>query len=206
MSFWLRSCDKDVAVAKIHTANLKFLWVSLFFIVLDQITKYLCVFNIPLNTLGIEVLPFFNLVHVYNYGAAFSIFAHMGGVQRYFLSGIALVLIVIFTYQLARSKPSSKYLCLSYSLFIGGAIGNLIDRLIHGYVIDFLLFYLKDESGQIFWSYPAFNVADISVFCGACLLVIVSLFHKDPNKGHDQSKGQDPSKDTAQDQGSNSKQ
>lgn len=164
-------------MAATNKASLKFLWISLLFIVLDQITKYWCVYNIPLNTLGIEVLPFFNIVHVYNHGAAFSLFASMGGIQRYFLSGIAFVLIIVFTVLLM--KATNKYLCLAYSLFIGGALGNLIDRVLHGYVIDFLLFYLKDEQGEIFWSYPAFNVADIAVFCGACLMVILALFHKE---------------------------
>lgn len=169
-------------MAEFNRSSLKYLWISLLFIVLDQITKYLCVFNIPFNTLGIEVLPFFNLVHVYNYGAAFSIFAQMGGIQRYFLSGIAIVLVIVFTYMLSRTKPQHKYICLAYSLFIGGALGNLIDRLLHGYVIDFLLFYLKNSEGQIIWSYPAFNVADIAVFCGACLMILVALFHKEPKQ------------------------
>lgn len=169
-------------MAAFYRTSLKFLWISLIVIVLDQITKYLCVYNIQQNTLGIEILPFFNLVHVYNHGAAFSIFAEMGGIQRYFLSGIAIVLVAIFIFMLARTRTTNKLLCLSYSLFIGGAIGNLIDRLLHGYVIDFLLFYIKDENGLIVWSYPAFNVADIAVFCGACFMVLFSLFYKDHNK------------------------
>lgn len=168
----------------VNKASLKFLWISFVVIILDQITKYLCVYNIPLNTLGIEVLPFFNIVHVYNLGAAFSMFADMGGVQRYFLSGIALVLVVVFVIMLAKTKPEHKVLCFSYTLFIGGAIGNLIDRLLHGYVIDFLLFYLKDETG-IYWSYPAFNVADIAVFCGACLMILSAFLHKEPAKKQD---------------------
>lgn len=156
----------------------RFLYFSLFIILLDQITKYLCVLNIEQNTRGIEVFPFFNLVHVYNYGAAFSIFADMGGVQRYFLSAIAAVLALIFIFMLLKTKARDFYSCLSYALFIGGAIGNLIDRLIHGYVIDFLLFYIKNSQNEIIWAYPAFNVADIAVCLGAFLLVLVSLFHK----------------------------
>lgn len=179
-------------MALTNQASLKFLGISLLFIVLDQITKYLCVYNIPLNTMGIEILPFFNLVHVYNHGAAFSLFASMGGIQRYFLSGIALVLVIVFTVLLFKSH--NKYLSLAYSLFIGGALGNLIDRVFHGYVIDFLLFYLKDDSGRIFWSYPAFNVADIAVFCGACLMVIVALFHKE-HKEHQEHSAQPNSKE-----------
>lgn len=160
----------------------KFLLLSVLIIVLDQITKYLCVCNIPYNTRGIEVLPFFNIIHVYNYGAAFSMFASWDGAQRILLSAIAIIMAAIFTVVLLRTKRELKWHCLSYALFIGGAIGNLIDRLIHGYVIDFLLFYLQDENGRITWAYPAFNVADIAVCCGAALLVILAIFHKDQDK------------------------
>lgn len=157
-----------------------FLLISLVVVVLDQITKWLCVNYIAPGGLGIEVLPFFNLVHVYNYGAAFSILADWGGAQRYLLSGLALVIALVLTVALLRTKAEHKWTCLSYALFIGGAIGNLIDRVLLGYVIDFLLFYWRDRDGLIVWAYPAFNVADIAVCCGAALLVIVTLFGKSP--------------------------
>ena len=156
----------------------RYLLLSLLVIILDQLTKYACVNYIAYND-GITILPFFSLVHVYNYGAAFSMFADWGGVQRYFLSGIALVLSLVFLLMLLRTKASATWHCISYALFVGGAIGNLIDRLWHGYVIDFLLFYWRNEEGQIVWSYPAFNVADIAVCCGAALLVILALFSRD---------------------------
>ncbi len=156
----------------------RYLLLSILVIVLDQITKYWCVGNIDYNTRGIEVLPFFNLVHVYNYGAAFSMFADWGGVQRYVLSGIALFMALVFVIMLLRTKASLKGHCIAYALFIGGAIGNLIDRLMHGYVVDFLLFYLKDEQGNITWAYPSFNVADIAVCVGAFLMVVLAFFSK----------------------------
>lgn len=158
----------------------KFLLLSVLIVLLDQLTKYLCVFNIPYGTRGLEVLPFFNLVHVYNYGAAFSMFSNWDGAQRIFLSAVAIIMAAIFTFVLLRTKRSLRWHCISYALFIGGAIGNLIDRVIHGYVIDFLLFYLADDTGRITWAYPAFNVADIAVCCGAALLVLLAVFHKDP--------------------------
>lgn len=159
-----------------------FLLLSVVVIIFDQITKYLTVENIAYNTRGIEILPFFNLVHVYNYGAAFSMFASWGGAQRYLLSGIAIVMTLVFLVVLLRTKATAKWHCVSYSLFIGGAVGNLIDRLMHGYVIDFLLFYLQDSDGNITWAYPAFNVADIAVVCGAALMVILAIFTKEPKK------------------------
>lgn len=157
----------------------KFLLLSVLVVLLDQLTKYLCVFNIPYGTRGIEVLPFFNIIHVYNYGAAFSMFASWGGAQRVLLSAVAIILSLIFTFVLLRTPRSHKWQCISYTLFIGGAIGNLLDRLIHGYVIDFLLFYLADDTGRITWAYPAFNVADIAVCCGAALLVLTDIFSKE---------------------------
>ena len=138
-------------------------------IILDQITKYLTVENIAYNTRGIEILPFFNLVHVYNYGAAFSMFASWGGAQRYLLSGIAIVMTLVFLVVLLRTKATAKWHCVSYALFIGGAVGNLIDRLMH-------------SDGNITWAYPAFNVADIAVVCGAVLMVILAIFTKEPKK------------------------
>lgn len=145
-------------------------------VLIDQITKYLCVNFIDYNDSGVEVLPFFNLVHVYNYGAAFSFLANMGGWQRWFFAIIAIVIAVAFLVLLYKTPKSQKLLCVSYALFIGGALGNLIDRLIHGYVIDFLLFYLITDHGV--WSYPAFNVADIAVCSGAFLLIYCSFFTK----------------------------
>lgn len=156
-----------------------YLWISLVIIILDQVTKYLCVNYIEYGTRGIEITPFFNLVHVYNLGAAFSMFADWGGVQRYLLAGIAVVMTLIFIVVLLRTKASMKLHCLSYVLFIGGAVGNLIDRIAYGHVIDFLLFYWQDNNGHIVWSYPAFNVADIAVCCGAALLVYLALFSKE---------------------------
>ena len=153
--------------------GLPFLWISLLVIILDQVTKYLCVNYIDYYSGGINILPFFNLVHVYNYGAAFSFLAEMGGWQRWLFALLAIVISCAFVFALSKTSRSHKWTCLSYALFIGGALGNLIDRLFLGYVVDFLLFYIKTDSG--IWAYPAFNVADIAVCCGAVLLVVVSF-------------------------------
>ena len=156
----------------------RFLWISLLVIVIDQITKYLVVQNIDYGTSGIKLSSFFNLVHVYNTGAAFSFLADSGGWQRWFFSVVALVISAGLMLLLLRTSRHSRWTCISIALIIGGAIGNLIDRLLMGYVVDFLLFYLKLDSGV--WSYPAFNVADIGVTIGACLLVLIGLFgHED---------------------------
>lgn len=150
--------------------------ICLLVIIIDQLTKWACVNYIEYGSEGIEIFPFFNIVHVYNYGAAFSFLASMGGWQRYFFALISIVLSLIFLVLLLKTKKEDTWLRLSYTLFIAGALGNLIDRVFLGYVVDFLLFYIKTDT--FFWSYPVFNVADISVCCGAFILVIVTLFSK----------------------------
>lgn len=160
----------------LHNGSM-YLFVSVLILLLDQLTKYLCVAYIEHNTWGIQITPFFNLVHVYNYGAAFSFLASMGGWQRWLFSFIAIFLSLVFIVLLKRTPRSHKFTCLSYALFIGGALGNLVDRLCYGYVVDFLLFYIKTD--DFFWAYPAFNVADIAVCVGAFLLVITTFFKKE---------------------------
>ena len=115
-------------MAQTKPNGLPFLWISLLVIILDQVTKYLCVNLIEYGTAGINVLPFFNLVHVYNFGAAFSFLADKSGWQRWFFAGLAIVIAVGFVYILKKTPKTHKWTCLAYALFIGGAIGNLIDR------------------------------------------------------------------------------
>lgn len=152
----------------------KFLLWSLLVIVLDQITKYWIVQSYPVDTVGMNVTSFFSIVHVWNEGAAFSFLSEMGGWQRYFFIVIAVVISLVLLISLLRTSRDSKWTCLAIALVIGGAIGNLIDRILWYHVIDFLLFYIKTDSFQYY--YPAFNVADIAVCCGAGLLVIIGFF------------------------------
>lgn len=152
------------------------MWLSLLCALLDQATKYLVVHHIPYGTMGIEIAPFFNLVHVYNHGAAFSFLSSMGGWQRWLFAAAAVIIASGFALALVKTPRSRRLTCLAMALFVGGAIGNLIDRLALGYVVDFLLFYLKGE--DFFWAYPAFNVADICVCCGAFLLILGAFRRK----------------------------
>lgn len=159
----------------------RFLLWSLLVIVLDQLTKYWISSSIPVDTVGYNVASFFSIVHVWNEGAAFSFLASMGGWQRYFFMGIAVVICAVLLICLLRTSREKKWTCLAISLVIGGALGNLIDRILWSHVIDFLLFYIKTDS--FFYAYPAFNVADIAVCCGAGLLVIIGFLGKeDPIK------------------------
>jgi signal peptidase II len=146
------------------------LGIAAIVILLDQITK---VTIIRLFTYGESkpVTSFFNLVLAYNKGAAFSFLAGESGWQRYIFTGIAVVAAVFIIYLLKR-HAGQRLFCWALALILGGAIGNLIDRVIYGHVIDFLDFYLPN-SGLPHW--PAFNVADSAIVVGAGLFILDEL-------------------------------
>ncbi|MEQ3515274.1 signal peptidase II [Pseudoalteromonas sp. BZB3] len=146
-------------------SGLIWLVLSLLLFAVDYITKAVVVANMKLYE-SIEILPIFNFTYMHNYGAAFSFLSDAGGWQRWFFSSIAVVISVLLTCWLKKLPAKNWVLCGAYSMVIGGAIGNLVDRLVHGYVVDFLHFYYQD------WHYPAFNVADIAIVCGAGLLLL----------------------------------
>ena len=114
------------------------------------------------------VTPFFNLVLTYNKGAAFSFLAGASGWQKHFLTTIAIVASLSIVYLLAR-HGTQKLFSLALALILGGAIGNVIDRLAYGHVIDFLDLHWRG------WHWPAFNVADSAIVCGAALLIVDEL-------------------------------
>jgi signal peptidase II len=147
---------------------LKWVWLSGFVLVVDQITKWFANTSIALYE-TIEVIPFFNFTLAYNYGAAFSFLADAGGWQRWFFTVIAAVFSIVIIVWLAKLKSSAKLEAISLSLILGGAIGNLIDRVIYGYVIDFLDVYYQD------YHWPAFNIADSAICVGAVLLILDSF-------------------------------
>lgn len=121
----------------------------------------------------LTVTRFFDLVRYHNEGAAFSFLADAGGWQKLFFSGVSVVAIIVITY-LIRKHQSEKLFCLGLALILGGAIGNLYDRVTLGYVVDFLFFHYN----TFYW--PAFNVAD-SAICGGVALLLLDSF-KQPKK------------------------
>lgn len=141
----------------------KWLVLSAAVIVLDRITKIAVMRAFTLHE-SVEITTFFNMVFVYNRGAAFSFLSDAGGWQREFFIGIALTAAVWITW-LLRKHASQTLFCLALSLILGGALGNVIDRVMYGAVVDFLDFHVLG------WHWPAFNVADIAISCGAVLLV-----------------------------------
>lgn len=157
---------------QIQKSGLKWLWLALLLIVVDQVTKQYVVATIDLYE-RIEVLPFFNLTYAQNPGAAFSFLADQGGWQRWFFALIAAIASIVFVVWLAKTPKENKMLSIAFALLLSGAFGNLIDRVLLGYVIDFLDFYYQN------YHWPAFNVADSAIFIGAALMIIDS-FKKEP--------------------------
>jgi signal peptidase II len=136
-------------------------------LVIDQLTKYAIEHAFEYGDVR-PILPFFNLVLTYNKGAAFSFLANAGGWQHLFLTGVGLVASVFIVWLLAR-HGAQKLFALALALILGGAIGNVVDRLAYGHVIDFLDFHWGG------WHFPAFNVADSAIVTGAALLVLDEL-------------------------------
>jgi signal peptidase II len=164
---------KSVLMLKLFTqTGWRFLWLSLLVLVSDQYTKALVLENIELYQ-AIQILPFFNLTHVYNYGAAFSFLHDAGGWQRWFFIIIALAVSALVMWWSKQTNKEQIILPVAFSLIIGGAMGNAYDRLVHGYVIDFLVLYYQD------WYWPAFNVADSAICIGAVLLIVDMFKNKE---------------------------
>ena len=147
-------------------------WIILagVFIVLDQLSKLYFEHNFEFLERK-NVLPFFDFILVYNKGAAFSMAAEAGGWQRWFFIALAIGASGFILYLLKKHKTDT-FFCLALSLILAGALGNVIDRIAYGHVIDFLLFYWED------WQYyfPAFNLADCFITVGATLIIIEELF------------------------------
>ncbi len=145
-------------------------------IVLDQITKWTVLAKFQ-DFERVNIIPnFFDLTLVYNYGAAFSFLANHNGWQKYFFIVLAFV-ISGWLISEVRKGALGTLGNFAAAMVIGGAFGNVIDRLVHGKVVDFLLFYYQN------WYYPAFNVADCFVCVGAALLVIDGFKNGNKNKG-----------------------
>jgi len=154
---------------------LKWLWFSGLVLILDQFTKLLADALLVMYE-PVSLLPFLDLSKAYNAGAAFSFLSQADGWQRWFFVGITLFVAVVIVLWLARLPKSQRCVGLALSLVLGGAIGNLIDRLVYGHVIDFIDLYYGS------WHWPTFNVADSAITVGAVLLVLDSLLSGNKHK------------------------
>lgn len=148
----------------------KWMILSAVVVGLDQFTKYLSTQHLAAVD-AIKVLPGFDLVLSHNTGAAFGFLANSAGWQRWFFISLALVMSGIIYVWLGRLSVKDKQEAFGLSMILGGAIGNLVDRVMHGYVTDFIVLYYKN------WQWPAFNLAD-SAICLGVVLLIPTLFKK----------------------------
>ena len=149
---------------------LKYFLLVIFIALSDQLTKILVIKNIA-NDQFVSINSYFYLVHFKNKGAAFSFLSDAGGWQRYFLSIVAAIASVYIAFMIKKHRDD-LYIGLALSLILGGALGNLYDRISLGYVTDFLYFHYNDY----YW--PAFNVADTAISIGAIILIYEVLVKK----------------------------
>ena len=147
---------------------MNWLWLSAMVVVLDQFTKELAQRTLVLHD-PVSVLPFFNLRLMHNTGAAFSILNGAGGWQRWLFISLALTISTVLIVWIRAVGRQNLWLALALSLVLGGALGNVWDRIVLGYVVDFIDVYYAG------WHWPTFNVADSAICVGAALLIIDSF-------------------------------
>ena len=152
-------------------------WLALALLILlvDQLSKWLIIGQFNLGD-SRSITGFFNLVRAHNPGAAFSFLAQAGGWQRWLFTGLGIGASLLMIWML-RSHPGQKLFGFAIACILGGAIGNVIDRLVHGYVVDFLDFHWAG------WHFPAFNAADSAITLGAACLLLDELLRVRRAKG-----------------------
>ena len=149
--------------------NLMWLGLSVLAIIIDQWTKRIASTHLTYAD-PVPVLPFLNWTLLHNYGAAFSFLSDAGGWQHYLFTGLAGIVSIIFIFWLLRMPKTVLILPMAIALILGGAIGNLIDRVSLGYVVDFIHVFYQNHH------FPAFNIADSAITLGTILLLIDTFF------------------------------
>ncbi len=162
----------------IEKSGLRWLWLTVIMLILDQATKYWTVEALNLHE-SYEILSFFNFTYARNYGAAFSFLGDAGGWQKYLFTTIAFAVSAFLLYSLKKNSVNKRWENIAFTLVLSGAIGNVMDRIMFGYVVDFLDFDLG------FYRWPTFNVADIAIFIGAAMIILDSLIHPEKDKKED---------------------
>lgn len=143
---------------------LRWLWLSLVVVIIDQVSKQFVESSLLVFE-QVPVLPFLNLTLAYNEGAAFSFLSDQAGWQRWFFIIVGLVVTLVLVVWMGRLRADQRLTATALSLVAGGALGNIIDRLLLGHVVDFIDFYYQD------WHWPAFNVADSAITLGVVLML-----------------------------------
>lgn len=145
----------------------RFLWITLAVVVADQVTKYYALKHLMRSE--IAIMPFLNFALAFNTGAAFSFLSDAGGWQNFFFVGVAAVVSIVILFMIRRLGANDLQVAIGLMLVLGGAIGNVIDRVRYGYVVDFIDVYYRT------WHWPTFNIADSAITIGAILLIMDAL-------------------------------
>ena len=155
------------------TGQLVWLWLSVLVIALDQASKHWFEHNLSLYEQIVVIPDLFSWTLAYNKGAAFSFLADQGGWQRWFFALVALVVSGVLLVWLKRLQRHERLLAAGLALVLGGALGNLYDRVVLGHVVDFILVHWQDR-----WFFPAFNLADSAITVGASILILDMIVNK----------------------------
>lgn len=151
------------------SSAIKWVWLSLLIVILDQITKYYISHQFALFE-TLPIIPGLKITYVHNTGAAFSFLSDAGGWQRWLFITLSSIISVVLLYWLKKHPATDLWLAIALALVLGGAVGNLADRILFGYVIDFIVVYYES------WYWPAFNVADSAISIGVVMLIIDSFW------------------------------
>ncbi|MBN4075383.1 MAG: signal peptidase II [SAR86 cluster bacterium] len=146
--------------------------ISFLIFIIDQLTKYLCSHYLNQGQ-PVTIFPGFDLLLAHNFGAAFSFLSDAGGWQRWFLTAFSSAISVLLVFWIIRLPKQEKLSAIALCLILGGALGNLYDRMLNGYVVDFISIYYQS------FRFATFNIADSSVFIGACLMML-DIFRNRP--------------------------
>ena len=147
---------------------LKWIWLTIVVVVIDQLTKYVASVSLEIHQ-PIAVMPMLNWTLMHNPGAAFSFLHDAGGWQRWFFSVIAIAVSIVIVLWIKKLEKHEKWQAIALALILGGAIGNVIDRVWLGYVVDFIDVYYQH------WHWPAFNIADSAIFIGVTIIITDSI-------------------------------
>lgn len=145
----------------------RFLWITLAVVIADQATKYFALKHLMRSEIAIA--PFLNFALAFNTGAAFSFLSDAGGWQNLFFVGVAAVVSIVILFMIRRLGANDLQVAVALMLVLGGAVGNVIDRVRFGYVVDFIDVYYQS------WHWPTFNIADSAITIGAILLIMDAL-------------------------------
>ena len=160
-------------------SKLRWLWLAVLVIVLDLGSKAMATAMLTYGN-PVPVMPLFNLTLLHNTGAAFSFLAGAAGWQRWFFVGIALIATCVLLIWLSRLKVHEKWMAITLSLILGGAIGNLYDRIAYGYVVDFIDVYYNS------FHWPVFNIADSAITIGV-VMMLIDMCREEDSKGTQRS-------------------